>query len=149
MVWIYGGGFMSGDTMGPNLLGTYLYSGQEIADRGNIVYVSVAYRLGALGFLSTGDSTLPGKSNSHFINVHFTSVEGFFKSFTFSSNRHKALRQMYFSPTGNYGLWDQHAAIAWVHRNIRSFGGDPENITIFGESAGGASVDHQVRAFLR
>lgn len=61
---------MSGDTMGPNLLGTYLYSGQEIADRGNIVYVSVAYRLGALGFLSTGDSTLPGKSNSHFINVH-------------------------------------------------------------------------------
>lgn len=61
---------MSGDTMGPNILGNYLYSGQEIADRGNVVYVSVAYRLGALGFLSTGDSTLPGKSHSHLINLH-------------------------------------------------------------------------------
>ncbi|XP_016407405.1 bile salt-activated lipase-like [Sinocyclocheilus rhinocerous] len=45
---------------------------------------------------------------------------------------------------GNYGLWDQHTAIAWVHRNIRNFGGNPDNITIFGESAGGASVNFQI-----
>nr|XP_046231998.1 carboxyl ester lipase, tandem duplicate 2 [Scatophagus argus] len=103
MVWIFGGAFLVGGSMGANFLDNYLYSGEEIAKRGDVIVVTLAYRVGTLGFLSTGDSGLPG----------------------------------------NYGLWDQHAAIAWVHRNIRSFGGDPNNITIFGESAGGASVSFQ------
>ncbi|XP_013857896.1 bile salt-activated lipase [Austrofundulus limnaeus] len=103
MVWIYGGAFLLGGSMGANFLDNYLYSGQEIADRGNVIVVTLGYRVGSLGFMSTGDSKMPG----------------------------------------NYGLWDQHAAIAWVHRNIRSFGGNPDNITIFGESAGGASVSLQ------
>ncbi|CAL1569654.1 unnamed protein product [Knipowitschia caucasica] len=103
MVWIYGGGFLAGGSMGANFLSNFLYDGQEIADRGNVIVVTLGYRVGTLGFLSTGESDLPG----------------------------------------NYGLWDQQAAIAWVHRNIRSFGGDPSNITLFGESAGGASVNFQ------
>ncbi|KAG7320786.1 hypothetical protein KOW79_015201 [Hemibagrus wyckioides] len=104
MVYFFGGGYLVGGSQGANFLDNYLYSGEEIADRGNVIVVTVNYRVGALGFLSTGDSDLPG----------------------------------------NYGLWDQQAAIAWVHRNIKAFGGDPNNITIFGESAGAASVSFQM-----
>ncbi|XP_059958412.1 bile salt-activated lipase [Mesoplodon densirostris] len=103
MIWIYGGGFLMGAGHGPNFLSNYLYDGEEIATQGNVIVVSFNYRVGPLGFLSTGDSNLPG----------------------------------------NYGLRDQHMAIAWVKRNIAAFGGDPDNITIFGESAGGASVSLQ------
>ncbi|XP_075041428.1 bile salt-activated lipase-like [Mixophyes fleayi] len=103
MVWIYGGAFLFGGAQGANFLDNYLYDGEELALRGNVIVVTFNYRLGPLGFLSTGDANAPG----------------------------------------NYGLWDQHMAIAWVKRNIAAFGGNPENVTIFGESAGAASVSLQ------
>ena len=92
MVWIHGGAFMMGG--GADLT----YDGSALARRGDIVVVTINYRLGSFGFL-------------------------------YSKN---------ISP--NVGSQDQVMALKWVNENIRSFGGDPENITIFGESAGGYSV---------
>jgi para-nitrobenzyl esterase len=98
LVWIHGGAFVLG--AGSQLL----YDGATLARRGDVVVVTINYRLGALGFLH-----LP------------TRLGG-------------ALRA-----TGNEGLLDQIASLEWVRDEIASFGGDPGNVTIFGESAGSMS----------
>ena len=98
MVWIHGGGFAIGGTKIAN------YSGEKFAQKG-VVLVSIAYRIGVLGFMA-----------------------------------HPELTEESGRSSGNYGLMDQIAALKWVQDNIAAFGGDPKNVTIFGESAGGISV---------
>ncbi|MBW2393696.1 MAG: carboxylesterase/lipase family protein [Deltaproteobacteria bacterium] len=99
MVWIHGGGFAIGSAS------QVIYDGAPLARRGDVVVVTINYRLGPLGFLHLADEC-PGLEDA----------------------------------VGNLGLRDQVAALEWVQENIAAFGGDPQNVTIFGESAGGMSV---------
>ena len=99
MVWIYGGSFV----MGAN--SRDVCDGAKLAENGDVVVVSLNYRVGALGFL------------------HLDEVAG-----------------DDFSSSCNIGLLDQIAALEWVQRNIAAFGGDPNNVTVFGVSAGGISI---------
>ncbi|XP_035694718.1 carboxylesterase 1C-like isoform X1 [Branchiostoma floridae] len=96
LLWIHGGGLMCFYGSPPGW--------EAIAAYQDVVVVSFNYRLGVLGFLSTGDENMPG----------------------------------------NYGFLDQVRAMEWVKENIQNFGGDPERVTIFGESAGAISVSYQL-----
>ncbi|KAL8212966.1 UNVERIFIED_CONTAM: hypothetical protein K2H54_059859 [Gekko kuhli] len=93
LVWIHGGGYITGTSS------LEMYNGASLAAEEDLVVVSLNYRLGALGFLS-----LPP------------------------------------SAPGNAGLWDQQLALKWVKENAAAFGGDPTQVTISGQSAGGALV---------
>jgi carboxylesterase type B len=87
MVWVHGGGYIMGQAS--------FYDISKLALGGDVIVVTINYRLGAIGFLSTGDAAMPG----------------------------------------NIGLWDQRLAIQWTKDNIVFFGGNPNSMTIFGESA--------------
>lgn len=99
LVWIYGGGFSFGSAAEP------VTDGQALASKG-VVLVSIAYRVGQLGFLSHPE--LSAENSQHV--------------------------------SGNYGLLDMIAGLKWIQKNIAAFGGDPNKVTIFGESAGGIAV---------
>ena len=97
MVWIYGGGFVIGDSS------PAVYDGSLFAKKG-MVFVSFNYRLNRFGF------------------------------FAFPA----LLKEP--GPHGSYEIMDQIAALKWVQQNIAAFGGNPREVTIFGQSAGGISV---------
>jgi len=100
MVFIHGGGFINGGSGDP------LYNGANLAASGDVVVVTINYRLNIFGFMN------------------FASVDSDFEG------------------TGYLGLQDQIAALTWIKENIENFGGDPDNVTIFGESAGAISTMH-------
>lgn len=99
LVWIYGGGFSFGATSEPT------YTGENLAKKG-VILVSIAYRVGQLGFLAHPELSA---ENTHHVS-------------------------------GNYGLLDMIAGLQWIQQNIKAFGGNPNKVTIFGESAGGIAV---------
>ena len=99
LVWIYGGAFNFGGTAEPT------YNGEKLAKKG-VVLVSIAYRVGQLGFMAHPE--LSAENPNHV--------------------------------SGNYGLLDMISALKWIKENIAAFGGDPDKVTIFGESAGGIAV---------
>lgn len=92
MVYFHGGAYANG--------AAGYYDGSPYALFQNVVLVAANYRLGALGYLSTGDE----------------------------------------AAFGNFALLDQQMALQWVHNHIKLFGGDPNRVTIFGESAGAVNV---------
>ncbi|RKT37069.1 para-nitrobenzyl esterase [Microbacterium sp. AG1240] len=96
LVYLHGGGFVAGSGALP------AYDGAALASRGDIVVVTINYRLGVFGFLA-GDA-LGGTT------------------------------------TGNQGLLDQIAALRWIQDNIAAFDGDPDRVTVAGESAGSGSA---------
>lgn len=92
LVWIHGGAFRHGSNA------QAMYEGRTFVERGDVVLVTINYRLGALGYLHLDDTAR------------------------------------------NLGQRDQIQALEWVRDNIAAFGGDPGNVTVFGESAGGMAT---------
>jgi para-nitrobenzyl esterase len=99
MVWLHGGAWRTGHGA---VAGT---NGARLAQQGDVVVVTVNYRLGALGWLAHPDLADPATGAA-----------------------------------ANWGLQDQIAALRWVQANIAALGGDPANVTLFGQSAGGSST---------
>jgi para-nitrobenzyl esterase len=99
MVWIHGGAYVLGSANQP------LYNGGVLAAGGDVVVVTVNYRLGAFGFLDLSSFSTPRRR--------------------FDSN---------------LGLRDVLHALQWIRENIAAFGGDPDRVTVFGESAGAGII---------
>jgi para-nitrobenzyl esterase len=94
------------------------------------------------GFVNGGSSPLV-YDGSQFAKSGVVLVSFNYRVGTFGFFAHPALSaEQPNEVLGNYGLMDQIAALNWVRRNIAAFGGDPDNVTVFGESAGGMSIHY-------
>jgi len=100
LVWLHGGGYTNGNGIEQDG-----YMGENLARKGDIVFVSINHRLGPIGF-----SDLSGVGGDKY------------------------------KDSGNVGALDMVAALEWVKENIANFGGDPDDVTIMGQSGGGAKV---------
>ena len=101
MVWFHGGGYAYGSGNWP------AYNGRNLAEKGDVVVVTVNHRLNAFGYLNLAEK--------------------------FGED---------FAASGNVGNLDLVRSLEWVRDNIAGFGGDPDNVTIMGESGGGSKVSH-------
>jgi para-nitrobenzyl esterase len=94
------------------------------------------------GAFIMGAGSYPDYDGAHFAEDGIVLVTFNYRVGLFGFFAHPALtREAKGAPVGNYGLMDQIAALGWIQRNIAAFGGDPKNVTIFGESAGGIFVN--------
>jgi para-nitrobenzyl esterase len=93
------------------------------------------------GAFIQGASALPFYDGTHFAQQGVILVSLNYRLGRFGFFAHPALDSGP-GPIANYGLMDQIAALAWVKANIAAFGGDPSNVTVFGESAGAISVNY-------
>lgn len=95
------------------------------------------------GGLAIGSGSIPMFDGGAFPGKGVVLVTFNYRLGRFGFFLHPALKAAHpGEPAGDYGLMDQVAALEWVKRNIAAFGGDPDNVTIFGESSGGVSVLH-------
>ena len=94
------------------------------------------------GAFIMGAGSYPDYDGAHFAEKGVVLVTLNYRVGLFGFFAHPALtRESPNGPLGDYGYMDQIAALKWVQRNIAAFGGDPSNVTIFGQSAGGVGVD--------
>lgn len=131
MVYIHGGGFFAGTGS------SYLNGPDYLLDE-DIVLVTLNYRLGVMGkWFLISLSVFYRKSSNAQVIQHFIFGAIFIIFVGFLSTNDDAA-------AGNWGLKDQVLALRWVQDNIDKFGGDPDKVTIFGQSAGAASVHYLV-----